>query len=68
MLPTRQQALQWIGKPVGITFKDGTGVSGVLCVITENTFTLREFQINNFFPLKTYQIRTVKSAFRFPGC
>lgn len=67
-MPTREQALQWIGKPVGVTFKDGTGVSGVLCIISGNTFTIREFQINNFFPLKTYQISRVKSAFRFPPC
>lgn len=57
-----------IGKPVGITFKDGTGVSGVLCSIGRTSITVRVFQIGIFFPLNTYQINTIRSVRRFPSC
>lgn len=64
----RQRALRLVGRPVGITKRDGTGVSGVLCRVgTLNLFVL-VFLIDDIFPLIRVPINQVRSIRSFPAC
>ncbi|UOF88853.1 hypothetical protein LSG31_12975 [Fodinisporobacter ferrooxydans] len=64
----RQKALRLIGKPVGITFKNGTGTSGVLCRVGTQRIFVIVFQIGNFFPLKHFRINRIHEIRKFPNC
>lgn len=63
----RKRALLLRGLPVGITFNDGTGMSGVLCRVgTKNLFVL-VFEDNSFI-LERISISSIKKIRKFPRC
>ncbi len=58
----------FVGGPVGVSFRDGTGTSGVLCAIRDNTLYLQEYMYQDVFPVKQYQMGTIANVYPFPGC
>ncbi len=57
-----------VGGPVGVSFVDGTGTSGVLCGIEGNELYLQEYMYQDFFALKHYNLRTINAVNPFPPC
>ncbi|WP_126429004.1 hypothetical protein [Brevibacillus marinus] len=64
----RQQALRLVGRPVGITKRDGTGVSGVLCRVGNNNLFVLVFLVGDVFPLIRIPINQIRAIRRFPAC
>lgn len=56
------------GRPVGISFKDGQGTSGVLCGIEGSKLLLIEYLYHQQFALKQYDIFTIRKVNEFPPC
>lgn len=57
-----------IGRPVGISFRDGSGTSGVLCQIRDNTLYVIEYMYQTQFATKQYPISTINNVRPFPSC
>ncbi len=57
-----------VGGPVGVSFLDGTGTSGVLCDIEGNELYLQEYMYQDFFALKHYDLSRVGGVYPFPEC
>lgn len=64
-----QRTIQYlINKPVGVSLIDGTGVSGVLCSITNNEIYLMEYLYHTQFALKHYPLNQIRDVLPFPPC
>ncbi|MFC5449615.1 hypothetical protein [Paenibacillus aestuarii] len=67
-MPLEQKAYMWIGKPVGVSLRDGTGVSGVLCGVQGGQIYLIEYLYHTQFATKHYPLYLVQDIHPFPGC
>ncbi|MCU6711133.1 hypothetical protein M6D81_20780 [Paenibacillus sp. J5C_2022] len=57
-----------IGQPVGVSLKNGQGVSGVLCSLNNNTVVLQEYLYQNQYAVKQYPFHMIQDINGFPGC
>lgn len=57
-----------IGQPIGVAFKDGLSVSGVLCHADEDEICLMEYLFQSRFVQKYYQYDRIQGIYMFPGC
>lgn len=57
-----------IGQPIGVSFKSGLSVSGVLCEATEEEISLMEYMFQAKFIQKYYEIDTIQGIYVFPSC
>jgi|GEM_PF-5604779 len=62
----RKKASRLIGKPVGVTRLDGTGVHGVLCKVSRKNIFLLVFIIDNIFSLDRIRLNEIKAIRKFP--
>ncbi|MEW9673304.1 hypothetical protein [Ammoniphilus sp. 3BR4] len=67
-MPLRRRARRLIGRTVGVTFQDGTGVSGILCQVTTNNIFILQFITRNQFSLNRYNFNRIRDIRRFPSC
>lgn len=64
-----QQKINYlIGQPVGISFKDGTGTSGVLCGTSNGKLLVIEYLYYTHFALKQYDYFLIQDILGFPPC
>jgi hypothetical protein len=57
-----------MGQPVGVSFTNGTGTSGILCNADGNQIYILEYLYHSQFALKHYDYRTIQDINPFPHC
>ncbi|MFE7060985.1 hypothetical protein ACFVAD_02385 [Sutcliffiella sp. NPDC057660] len=57
-----------IGQPIGVSFMDGTGTSGVLCSADGQKLYVMEYLYHTQFAIKQYEYQTIQDILPFPGC
>lgn len=63
---TRYQYL--INQPVGVSFMNGQGTSGILCDVNEREIYLLEYLYHTQFATKHYPISQIQDIHPFPPC
>lgn len=57
-----------IGQPIGVHFKNGLSVSGVLCNVNDDEIFLMEYLYQSKFIQKQYDFDLIQGIFIFPSC
>ncbi|WP_368505341.1 hypothetical protein AB3N04_06770 [Alkalihalophilus sp. As8PL] len=64
-----QQKIPYLlNQPIGVSFANGTGTSGVLCDASERTLYVLEYLYHSQFALKQYDYATIQDIHGFPPC
>ncbi|WP_377890132.1 hypothetical protein [Alkalihalobacillus sp. R86527] len=64
-----QQKIQYlIGNPIGVSFTNGQGTSGVLCGTSQGKLLVMEYLYQTQFALKQYDFNTIQDINVFPPC
>lgn len=63
-----RRARRLIGRTVGVTLQDGTGVSGILCHVTTHNIFILQFITHDQFSLNRYNFNRIQRIQRFPRC
>ncbi|GFZ98537.1 hypothetical protein GCM10008018_50920 [Paenibacillus marchantiophytorum] len=64
----QHKAYGWIGSPVGVSLKDGTGTSGILCSIQGGSIYVIEYLYHTQFATKHYRFEQIQDILPFPQC
>jgi hypothetical protein len=67
-MPIQQKADALIGRPVGISLMDGTGVSGILCSVHGGSIYVIEYLYHSQFATKHYTFNQIRDIMPFPYC
>ncbi|MGD6994031.1 hypothetical protein [Sutcliffiella horikoshii] len=67
-MPWQQKIQHLMNQPIGVSFVDGTGASGVLCGISGGKLLVMEYLYQAQFALKQYDVFTVQDIHGYPGC
>lgn len=57
-----------INQPVGVSLRNGQGVSGVLCEVTDREIYLLEYLYHSQFATKHYPFNQIQDIHPFPPC
>lgn len=57
-----------MGKPVGVSFANGQGRSGILCGINNGDLHLLEYLHHNQFAMNYYPLNSIQGINPFPPC
>ncbi|MFF3099707.1 hypothetical protein [Viridibacillus arvi] len=57
-----------IGQPVGISFTNGQGTSGILCGVSGGKLLVTEYLYQAQFALKQYDLHMIQDINGFPPC
>ncbi len=60
--------MRLVGRPVGVSFFNGQGTSGVFCGVRDNKLLLIEYAYQDNFPLKQYPLNELRNVMPFPSC
>ena len=64
----QQKIMHLIGQPIGISFMNGQGTSGVLCDAYDGELYVMEYLYQSQFALKHYEYQTIRDINPFPHC
>ncbi|WP_028784649.1 hypothetical protein [Thalassobacillus devorans] len=67
-MPWQQKVPYLLGQPIGVSFVDGTGTSGVLCGISEGKLLVMQYLYQAQFALMQYDWFTIQDIYGFPLC
>ncbi|MGG0175595.1 hypothetical protein [Gottfriedia acidiceleris] len=67
-MPWHQKIRYLVGQPVGISFTNGQGTSGVLCGTSGSKLLVIEYMYQSQFSLKQYDFHTIQDVNGFPPC
>lgn len=67
-MPWLQKAGYLIGQPVGISFRNGQGTSGILCGTSSGKLLVIEYLYQSQFALKQYDFHMIQDINGFPPC
>ncbi|NLP50220.1 hypothetical protein [Bacillus sp. RO1] len=67
-MPWQQKIPHLMNQPIGVSFLDGTGTSGVLCGTSNGKLLVMEYLYHTQFALKQYDLNTVQDIHGYPGC
>ncbi|MEK5392919.1 hypothetical protein NSQ59_21500 [Margalitia sp. FSL K6-0131] len=67
-MPWQQKIQHLLGKPVGISFTNGQGTSGILCSAQGGQLYVIEYLYQSQFALKHYDYRMIQDINTFPSC
>ncbi|MFG6120341.1 hypothetical protein [Thalassobacillus sp. B23F22_16] len=67
-MPWQQKVPYFYGQPIGVSFVDGTGASGVLCGISEGKLLVMQYLYHTQFALMQYDLYTIQDIHGFPLC
>jgi hypothetical protein len=67
-MPWQQKIPYLMNQPIGVSFVDGTGTSGVFCGISGEKLLVLEYLYHEQFALKQYDVFTVQDIHGYPGC
>ena len=57
-----------INHPVGVSLRNGTGVSGILCKVTKDEIYLLEYLYHTQFATKHYLLSQIQDIIPYPRC
>ncbi|MFC5557874.1 hypothetical protein ACFPN4_01865 [Ureibacillus thermophilus] len=57
-----------IGKPIGVHFKNGLSVSGVLCDVSDEEISIIEYLYQEKFIQRYYDVQMIQGIYMFPSC
>lgn len=63
-----QKIRNLMGKPIGISFKNGQGTSGILCKADGTKLYVMEYLYQSQFALKQYDYSMINDINGFPPC
>ncbi|OCA85336.1 hypothetical protein [Pseudobacillus wudalianchiensis] len=67
-MPWQDKVSQLMGQPVGISFSNGQGTSGILCRVSGGKVFVIEYLYKTQFALKQYDSRVIQDINGFPPC
>jgi hypothetical protein len=67
-MPWQQKIQYLVGQPIGVSFVNGQGTSGILCGASDGKLLVIEYLYQSQFALKQYDIYTIQDLHRFPPC
>jgi len=67
-MPWSQKVPYLLGKPVGVSFTNGQGTSGILCSVHGGQVYLMEYLYHTQFATKHYPVNQIQDIHMFPGC
>lgn len=67
-MPWHQKIQYLIGQPVGVSFTNGQGTSGVLCGTSQGKVLVLEYMYHTQFALKQYDFASIQDINGFPPC
>lgn len=67
-MPWQKKLKFLINKPVGVSLKNGQGVSGILCSVSNGEIYLLEYLYKTQFATKHYPFDKVEDIHSFPKC
>ncbi|WP_339171479.1 hypothetical protein MKY51_09785 [Solibacillus sp. FSL R5-0691] len=68
MPPWQHKVNYLIGQPIGISFANGQGTSGVLCGVSNGKLMVIEYLYQTQFALKQYEFSMIADISGFPPC
>jgi hypothetical protein len=68
MSPIHQKAVSLIGRTVGISLRNGQGVSGVLCSVRDRQLFVMQYLYQSQFATFHYDLSNVADINPFPRC
>ncbi len=57
-----------IGRPIGISFMNGQGTTGVLCSAHDGQLYVYEYLYQSQFAMKHYDFRQIQDIHAYPNC
>ena len=67
-MPWQQKLPYLIHKPVGVSLKNGQGVSGILCSVDNGQIYILVYLYHTQFATKHYLFSEVQDILPFPDC
>ncbi|MGE7944793.1 hypothetical protein ACQKNB_22290 [Lysinibacillus xylanilyticus] len=67
-MPWQYKIRYLLGQPVGVSFTNGQGTSGVLCGVSDGKLQVMEYLYQSQFALKQYDFRMINDVNGFPPC
>ena len=67
-MPWQYKLSYLMGQPIGITFINGQGTSGVLCKEFDGKIQIIEYLYNTQFAIKQYDKEIIQDIHGFPSC
>lgn len=64
----QQKAMMMIGRPVGISLRNGQGVSGVLCSVQGGEVYIMQYMYATQFATFHYSFNDINDILPYPGC
>ncbi len=68
IVPWQHKIPYLIGQPVGVSFTNGQGTSGVLCGVSGGKLLVLEYLYQSQFALKQYDLHMIHDVNGFPPC
>lgn len=57
-----------VGQPIGVEFKNGLCISGILCDATDDVIYLMEYLYQAKFVQRQYDLEYIQGIYLFPTC
>jgi hypothetical protein len=67
-MPMKSNLQHLLNHPVGVSLRNGQGVSGILCDITKDEIFLLEYLYQSQFATKHYSFNQIQDIYPFPSC
>ncbi|WP_284238899.1 hypothetical protein [Paenibacillus glycanilyticus] len=67
-MSVQQKAMMLIGRPVGISLRNGQGVSGVICTVQGNEVYIMQYMYQSQFATHHYNFNMIADITPFPPC
>lgn len=67
-MPWQQKVQYLIGQPIGVSFVNGQGTSGILCGGSDGKLLVIEYLYQSQFALKQYDSYSIQDIHGFPPC
>ncbi|THF79603.1 hypothetical protein E6C55_12270 [Cohnella fermenti] len=64
----QQKATYFMGRPVGISFRNGTGASGILCNVQNGQLSLLQYLYHSQFATFHYPLTDIADVLPYPTC
>lgn len=64
----QQNIRRLMGRPVGVSFGDGRGTSGILCDARDGELYVLEYLYHDQFAMKHYEYDMIRDIYPFPPC
>ncbi|MGB3262033.1 hypothetical protein [Paenisporosarcina sp.] len=64
----QHKIMHLIGQPIGVSFTNGQGTSGILCNADGEELYIMEYLYQAQFAIKHYEYHTIRDINPFPPC